>query len=77
VTDFWREEEARWTVKRRTFLPDRPRERVPRGKAWKKESRWAECFEPSAAPDNQSSYYRRIGEREREGLEIIRNLELW
>jgi len=31
-----------------------------------KKSSWAECFEPSTAPNNQSSYYKRIGERERE-----------
>jgi hypothetical protein len=47
------------------LLPDRPRERVPREEAWKKKSSWAECLEPSVAPDSQSSYCKRIGERER------------
>jgi len=47
------------------LLPDKPRERVPGEKAWKKKNSRAECLEPSAAPDSQSSYCRRIGERER------------
>jgi hypothetical protein len=47
------------------LLPDRPRERVPREEAWKKKSSRAECLKPFAAPDSQSSYCRRIGERER------------
>ncbi len=51
--------------KKEDLLLDRPRERVPREEAWKKKSSQAECLEPSAALDSQSSYCRRIGKRER------------
>jgi hypothetical protein len=65
VTNFWKEEEARWTAERRTFYEiDQGREYQERKLGKKKNSR-VECLKPSAAPDSQLSYYRRIGERER------------
>jgi hypothetical protein len=76
VTNFWREEEARWTAERRIFYQiDQGREYQGR----KLEKRRVVGLNVLNLPLRLivSQTIAEELEREREGLEITRNLELW
>ncbi len=76
MTDFWKEEEARWTVERRIFYQiDQEREYRERKLGKRRVAGLNVLNFPLRLTVSQATAEEL--EREREGLKITRNLELW